>query len=525
MNPDKHESMTRRSLTHDVAAIVIMGFYGGQVCPFVDNLDLGAWFLELTIIFGIIVGIRLVVAGRIVNSLPANRQVAGQFWFELGVYLFIGAVVTAINLLLHGFPMESGLKMVFGVTALGFFKGMDMGLARERLLATQFTTGTFDADVEGNFYPITRKFAVFATLTAVIVTTVIVLVLFKDVNWLLNTPSLDPNEAKMAVLQETVFIAAVFLAYIVNLIFSYSHNLKRLVDEENRALMAVSEGDLSHLVTVSTNDEFGIMGRYTNQMIRELDESRRQLEKAHNKLVESERLRAIGEFASSIVHEIRSPLHVVQMMLDFFDKQELADGGRKRLKLARTEVTRLTGLMSEILLYAKPQRLEREELDLAEALVDWIDAFEALPSAGERQIELHLSGQPVWIRADPDKVKQALINLVSNACEAAPKGESVRVHLDNNEDVSHVEVRNNGTPIPPEQLPRLTEPFFTTKQSGTGLGLAIVKRIMDAHEGLLSVTSSATAGTRVALSFPGRAGAARSGTDGRTRAPASSYRD
>ena len=517
--------MTRRSLTHDVAAIVIMGFYGGKVCPFVDELGLGAWFLELTIIFGIIVGIRSVIAGLIVNSLPPNRQVAGQFWFELGVYLFIGAVVTAINLVLHGFPMESGLKMVFGVTALGFFKGTDMGLARERLLATQFTTGTFDADVERNFYPITRKFAVFATLTAIIVTTVILLVLFKDLNWLLNTPSLDPNEAKMAVLLEIVFIAAVFLAYIVNLIFSYSHNLKRLVDEENRALKAVSEGDLTHLVTVYTNDEFGIMGRYTNQMIRELDESRRQLEKAHNKLVESERLRAIGEFASGIVHEIRSPLNVVQMMLDFFDKQELADGGRKRLKLARTEVTRLTGLMSEILLYAKPQRLEREELDLAAALGDWIDAFEALPSGAERKIELHLSGQPVWIRADPDKVKQALINLVSNACEAAPKGESVRIHLDNNEGVSQVEVRNNGTPIPPEQLPRLTEPFFTTKQSGTGLGLAIVKRIMDAHEGLLSVTSSAAAGTRVVLSFPGGAGASRSGTHGRTRAPVSSYRD
>ena len=501
--------MMRRSLTHDVAAVVIMGFYGGQVCPFVENLDLGAWFLELTIIFGIIVGIRSVVAGRIVDSLPPDRQVAGQFWFELGVYLFIGAVVTGINLVLHGFPLQSGLKIVFGVAALGFFKGMDLGLARERSLATQFTTGTFDADVERNFYPITRKFAIFATLTAIIVTTVIILVFFKDLNWVLNTPSLDPNEAKMAVLKETVFIAAVFLAYIVNLIFSYSHNLKRLVDEQNRALMAVSEGDLSQLVNVYTNDEFGVMGRYTNQMIRELDESRSQLEQAHNKLVESERLRAIGEFASSIVHEIRSPLNVVQMTLDFFHKQELADRGRKRLKLARTEVTRLIGLMSEILLYAKPQRLEPEDLDLTEALGDWIDAFEALPSAVERKIELHLSGKPVWIRADPDKVKQALINLVSNACEAAPKGEPVRVHLDNSEGVSQVEVRNNGTPIPPEQLPRLTEPFFTTKQSGTGLGLAIVKRIMDAHEGVLSVTSSATAGTRVGLSFPGRASAAR----------------
>ncbi len=521
MHLEKPQSMTRRSIAHDIAAVTIMGFYGGRVCPFVEELDLVTWFLELTFIFAIAFGIRQTIAERFISSLPATRKVAGQFWLELGIFLFIGLIVAAYNLLLHGFPIESGYKMMFGAAALGFFKGMDMSLARERVLAAQFTTEAFELEPGRDFYPITRKFAVFATLTAIIVTTVILLVLSKDLNWMLETSGLAPAEMKLAVLKEIVFIAMVFLVYIINLIMSYSHNLKRLVDEENQALVAVSQGDFSHSVKVYTNDEFGIMGRYTNQMIRDLNESRYQLQQAHHELVESERLRAIGEFASTIVHEVRSPLNVVQMMLDFFDKQELAEGGRKRLVLARTEVTRLTSLMNEILLYAKPHRLEQTELDLAQTLSDWMDIFETLPAARGRRIELRLSCKSVRIEVDADRIKQAMLNLVANACEAAPEGEPVQIHLDSGESGARIEVHNGGAPIPSDQLQHLTEPFFTTKHDGTGLGLAIVKRIMETHGGRLNINSSETEGTRVMLSFPAQSGATGSVADGKIDAPPS----
>lgn len=499
---DNPESMTRRSLVHGIAAIVIMGFYGGQVCPFVDGLNLGGWFFELAAIFGIVLGLRAMVVERFIKKFAASRKVVAQFWFELGVFLLTGVVVSAVNLLLYGFPLESGLKMLFGAAALGFFVATDMGLARERVLAKQASNSVLHVNGESRFYPITRKFAVFAILTAIIVTTTMLLVLVKDLDWILSAPAISPEDMKASVLKEVVYIAIVFLAYIVNLILSYSYNLKRLVDEENRALMAVSEGDLSRPVNVYTNDEFGIMGQYTNHMIQELGESRTQLELANRQLLDSERLRAIGEFASTIVHEVRSPLHVVQLMMDYFEKQTLADSGRKRLKLAQTEVTRLLGLMNEILLYAKPQNLVRERIDLVEALNEWAELFETQPATKHRTIALHLPDQPTWIEADPDKIKQAVLNLVTNACEAAPHGALVQVHLEKKQSSCCLEVRNEGEPIAPEQLQSLTKPFVTTKQGGTGLGLPIVKRIAEAHGGTLSITSSETMGTRVSIEIP-----------------------
>lgn len=499
---DQPESLTIRSLAHGIAAIVIMGFYGGMVCPFVDGLDLEAWFLELSIIIGAIFAARKLIVDSVITRFTAANKVAAQFWFELSIFLLIGIVVSATNLLVHSFPLESGLKMLFGAAALGFFAGTDIGLARERILATLVARKALIIQPEIDFYPITRKFAVFATLTAIIVTTTILLVLVKDLDWIFNTPGLQPTEVKTAVLKEIIFISVIFLAYIVNLILSYSHNLKRLMDEENQALKAVSEGNLARPVNVYTNDEFGIMGQYTNNMIRELGDSRTQLEQAHRELIDSERLRAIGEFASTIAHEVRSPLHVVQLMLDYFDKQTLAEGGRKRLGLAQTEVTRLASLMNEILLYAKPQQLIREKLNLSQALNDWIDIFETQPAARQKNIELHLPDEPIWIEADADKIKQAALNLVTNAYDAAPTDSSIQLYLSSYENGCRLEVRNEGTPIPTEQLQRLMEPFFTTKQGGTGLGLPIVKRIAEAHGGTLSITSTEKRGTSVSLDLP-----------------------
>lgn len=502
MSPHNPGSMMPRSLAHDASAVVILGFYGGQVCPFVESLGLGAWMLELAILFVIFSAIRQAVSGRFIDGLPAAKRPAGQFWLELGQFVLIGIAIILVDSLLYGFPVGSGLKMLLGTTALGFFKAMDMGLARERTLPAELASEGHEMDVERNFFPITQKFAIFTTVTTVTVAGVLILVIFKDLSWMMNTKTIDPDQAKLAVVKEILFVAAILLAHIFNLILSYSHNLKLMVDNENQALMAVANGDLLTYVAVGTNDEFGIMARYTNLMIHRLDESRRRLEQAQRRLVDVERLRAIGEFASTIAHEIRSPLNVVQMTLEYFDKQELAPGGRKRLDLASGEVARLGGLMNEILLYAKPQNLKLERLDVVQATNDWMDTFKTLPVAQDRRIELHVFEQELWIEADADKLKQVMINLVSNAFEAIPEGDAVRVKLAKGREDCLIEVHNGGEPIPPERLQRIMEPFFTTKPGGTGLGLPIVKRIMEAHGGTFSITSSEEEGTGAVLSLP-----------------------
>ena len=106
---------------------------------------------------------------------------------------------------------------------------------------------------------------------------------------------------------------------------------------------------------------------------------------------------------------------------------------------------------------------------------------------------------------DPDKLKQVVINLVTNAFEAVEEAGEIKISLQTEE--AHrvcLQFHNGGAPIPADVLPKLTKPFVTTKSGGTGLGLAIMKRIVEAHGGELSIQSSAAAGTTITVKLPTR---------------------
>jgi PAS domain S-box-containing protein len=225
---------------------------------------------------------------------------------------------------------------------------------------------------------------------------------------------------------------------------------------------------------------------------------RKQAEKA------LERLAEIGELAAMIVHEVRNPLTTVLIGLQSFQSLDLSDRSRLRLDLALEEANRLQRLLNEILQYARCQKLQATELEVNALIQEMWETIAAMPAAQGRQIEF-VSANPVFVMGDRDKIKQVFINLVSNACEAVAEGASITwsVEAYPHKRTVHIRVHNGGEPIPPEVLPRLTNPFFTTKSTGNGLGLAIVKRIVEAHKGELEIVSSATiGGTIVSVILP-----------------------
>jgi signal transduction histidine kinase len=160
--------------------------------------------------------------------------------------------------------------------------------------------------------------------------------------------------------------------------------------------------------------------------------------------------------------------------------------------------------LSEILLYAKPQVLQLQDLDINEFIHEILGVIREMPEALERQIEFIPALSTVKILGDKDKLKQVFINIVRNACEAIAPGNIVRWKVDSRTVPEQVliSVHNGGESIPPEVLCKLTEPFYSTKPSGTGLGLAIVKRIVNAHGGELSIQSDQLTGTRVSIQLP-----------------------
>jgi signal transduction histidine kinase len=229
-----------------------------------------------------------------------------------------------------------------------------------------------------------------------------------------------------------------------------------------------------------------------------------QLRVAQAQLIERERLAAIGEFASTIVHEIRNPVTTILMGLNYFKRTCLSEGDRERVSLALDEANRLQNLLKEILLYAKPQTLQIEELEVNKLIGGMLLALAEMPEAEGRKLELLSASEPIYIQADRDKLKQVLINVVRNACEAVEPGEQVtcKVEPETNNNRLCISIHNGGTPIPAEILPQLTQPFYSTKPGGTGLGLAIVRRIVEAHGGSLSIQSDEREGTAVKIAIP-----------------------
>ncbi len=222
------------------------------------------------------------------------------------------------------------------------------------------------------------------------------------------------------------------------------------------------------------------------------------------KLAEHARLAAIGQFASNIAHEIRTPLATVSMALDYFENTELPGAANKRLQLAEQEMARINRLLADILLYARPLVLNTQPTDICPILEKAVASQK--PLATEQQIRLHLScpNGTLPMCADADRLLQIFLNLLQNAIEAAAQDSTVAIKIisEDEDKVVQVEIHNQGESIAPEYLDRLFEPFFTTKANGTGLGLAIVRRLVQAHGGSIAATSDQTRGTTFTVRIP-----------------------
>jgi signal transduction histidine kinase len=222
------------------------------------------------------------------------------------------------------------------------------------------------------------------------------------------------------------------------------------------------------------------------------------------KLAEHARLAAIGQFASGIAHEVRSPLATISLALDYFCRTDLPPGAAPRAALAREAAERVARLLEDMLLYAKPLALNLEVLDLGMLVSEFIQTHGELATVRSQHLELAGTEGRAPVLADRDRLFQVLLNLTQNACEAAPEESVIRFSLavDRAQGAVSLTIRNPGEPIARATLERLMEPFFTTKSTGTGLGLAIVTRLVDAQGGEIRIDSDRERGTRVVFSLP-----------------------
>ena len=202
---------------------------------------------------------------RVVETAQAKRQ----FTVDLSLCLLAGIVANAANMTSFRFPVSSAGPLMIGCAIAGFFIALDMALARERLVIQAAIESDNMQPPPERLYSMTKKFSLVALTVTVFISLVFTLVFSRDIVWL---SQIEQNEAalyraQLSIAYEVGFIMVVLLALVVNLIISYSRNLRFLFENETRILERVTHGDLSRKVPVATNDEFGIIAGHTNNMI------------------------------------------------------------------------------------------------------------------------------------------------------------------------------------------------------------------------------------------------------------------
>lgn len=265
--------ISRRAAGHYLAAAVIMPIYGIQVCPFVASLSPRQVVLPITALLFVLYVLRRPLCAAWVETAPPLLRIKRTFILEFGLFVCAAAALTLFNTLVYGFPLVSGLKLTVGLLALGFFCAVDLSLEKERDLAQKVMREGLKLDPGENYFPLSKKFSFFASASALLVIGVVFLLINKDLDWIVDVGNEIPlAEAQKIILAEFAFVLAVLLPHLVNIILSYSRNLKVFFENENGVLEGVTKGRLDGAVPVSSNDEFGVMAKHTNWMVRGLRE-------------------------------------------------------------------------------------------------------------------------------------------------------------------------------------------------------------------------------------------------------------
>ncbi|MHB8764312.1 MAG: ATP-binding protein, partial [Deferrisomatales bacterium] len=227
-------------------------------------------------------------------------------------------------------------------------------------------------------------------------------------------------------------------------------------------------------------------------------------ERALNRTLERvDRLASLGRLAAGVAHEIRNPLTGVSLLLDDLHDRLPSGGDRSLAARALQEIERLETIVQEFLDYARVDRMTRRPVRVADLLDQSLFLVKKQARTQGVEVGLDLGGEPLPpIEADPEKLKQALLNLYLNALQAMGAGGELRVSARADGPEVVVRVEDTGPGIPPEELDRIFEPFYTLRPGGTGLGLSIAHTIVADHGGRLEAASGPGQGAVFTVRLP-----------------------
>jgi two-component system sensor histidine kinase HydH len=226
----------------------------------------------------------------------------------------------------------------------------------------------------------------------------------------------------------------------------------------------------------------------------------RQME---DEVTRSRHLNSIGSLAAGVAHEIRNPLSSIKGFAVYF-KERLSgnkeDEQTADIMIAETE--RLNRVISQLIEFARPLELKKEKVQFVKLVQHTMKLIAAEAQINKIRVEIEAASEMPMVEVDPDKIKQVLLNIFLNSLAAMKEGGKLAIEFTSGPHDLTVIISDNGAGINKMDLPRIYDPYFTSKPAGTGLGLAVVQKIMEAHGGKINVDSIAGQGTKVYLHFP-----------------------
>jgi signal transduction histidine kinase len=325
---------------------------------------------------------------------------------------------------------------------------------------------------------------------------------YRDIhkNRILKARSESGSQAlKLRIIAVTAVMISIVLALLLAFVLGYQilRPVRRLTVEADR------KGE-----TPVDGDEVKALSSSVRGLIQNVDETQSELQKSRESLLQAEKMALVGKLAAGMAHSIRNPFTSVKMRLFSLGRSlELSDTQKEDFEVISEEIRHIDTIVQNFLEFSRPPKLKMQSISPSAVVDQTLQLLEHRLKSYDVSVAIERKQPLPEIDADPEQLKEVLVNLMVNACEAIEKGGNIFIHEDKNttpsgESVAIIRVSDNGPGIPAAIRQKVFEPFFTTKEEGTGLGLSIVARIIEEHGGSMAVESIEGQGATFIISLP-----------------------
>ncbi|MDP2167419.1 MAG: ATP-binding protein [Thermodesulfovibrionales bacterium] len=304
------------------------------------------------------------------------------------------------------------------------------------------------------------------------------------------------------VIRRVIAASAVFGIGIILAVF-LAGRYTRPIEDVVRAAKSVAGGDLSQRLQTDRKDEIGELTGSFNYMVGKL----REEQELRERLRKAEHFAGMGQFSSSIAHEIRNPLNFISLSIDHIRERYAPEALEDRTSFnslilnIKKEIQRVSGFAEGFLDFSRPIGLNLRRTDMGGLIKGVIELVSAKAEKEGIKIERHYKALPE-LDADADLIKTCLYNIILNSFQAMPGGGSLRIGTEASGGMLSISVSDTGSGIPEDKAARVFEPFFTTKDKGLGLGLSLTKRVIEEHGGAVEFKSAEGKGSTVTITLP-----------------------